>query len=54
MNSKNRKALEAIFVTPTKTNIDFSAIEKLFVALGGVVIEGRGFRVRFAFGKDGI
>ena len=35
MNSKSRKTLEAIFSTPTKTNIEFSAIEKLFVALGG-------------------
>ena len=36
---------------PTKTNIEFSAIEKLFIALGGVTIEGRGSRVRFAFGE---
>ena len=40
-----------IFVTPTKTNIEFSAIEKLFISIGGVVIEGRGSRVRFAFGE---
>ncbi|OGK10292.1 MAG: pilus assembly protein HicB [Candidatus Riflebacteria bacterium GWC2_50_8] len=50
MNSKHQKTLEAIFATPTKTNVEFSAIEKLFVALGGIVIEGRGSRVRFAFG----
>ncbi|EKD81701.1 MAG: hypothetical protein ACD_39C01680G0001, partial [uncultured bacterium] len=30
MNSKHQKTLEAIFATPTKTNIEFSAIEKLF------------------------
>lgn len=50
MNSKHQKTLEAIFATPTKTNIEFSAIEKLFIALGGAVIEGRGSRVRFTFG----
>lgn len=49
MNNKHRKTLEAIFATPTKTNVEFSAIEKLFIALGGIVIEGRGSRVRFAF-----
>ena len=51
MNSKHRKTLEAIFALPTKANIEFNAIEKLFIALGGVVIEGRGSRVRFAFGE---
>lgn len=51
MNNKHRKTLEAIFAAPTKTNVEFSAIEKLFVALGGIVIEGRGSRVRFAFGE---
>ncbi|EKD83255.1 MAG: HicA protein [uncultured bacterium] len=50
MNSKHQKTLEAIFATPTKANIEFGAIEKLFIALGGVVIEGRGSRVRLAFG----
>ncbi len=50
MNSRHRKTLEAIFATPTKANIEFIAIEKLLVALGGVVVEGRGSRVRFAFG----
>ena len=50
MNSRHQKTLEAIFATPTKTSIEFSSIEKLFIALGGVVIEGRGSRVRFAFG----
>ena len=50
MNSKHQKTLEAIFATQTKANIEFGAIEKLFIALGGVVIEGRGSRVRLAFG----
>ena len=51
MNSKHQKTLKAIFAAPTKTNIEFCAIEKLFIALGGIVIEGRGSRVRFAFGE---
>lgn len=50
MNSRHHKTLEAIFAIPTKANIEFIAIEKLLVALGGVVVEGRGSRVRFAFG----
>ena len=52
MNSKHKKTLEAVFATPTKTNIEFKAIEKLFVALGGTAIEGRGSRVSFAFGEN--
>lgn len=51
MNSRHQKTLEAIFAVPTRANIEFSALEKLFVALGGVLIEGRGSRVRFAFGE---
>ena len=47
MNSRHQKTLEAIFAVPTRANIEFSAVEKLFVALGGVLIEGRGSRVRF-------
>ncbi|MDO9010422.1 MAG: type II toxin-antitoxin system HicA family toxin [Gallionella sp.] len=50
MNSTHRKTLEAIFSTPTPRNLEWVRMESLFVALGGVVIEGNGSRVRFELG----
>lgn len=50
MNSKHRKSLEAIFATPTRTNLEWARIEALFVAVGCEIIEGRGSRVRFVAG----
>lgn len=46
MNQKHRRTLEAIFAEPVLANIDWQDIEKLFVALGAAVKEGRGSRVR--------
>ncbi len=37
MNSKQRKTLEAIFEKPTRKNILWSDIEKLFLALGAEI-----------------
>ncbi|KGB81939.1 hypothetical protein JT55_10295 [Rhodovulum sp. NI22] len=51
MNSKQRKALEAIFRDPVSGTIEWTAIERLLVAVGCNVIEGNGSRVRFE--KDG-
>jgi hypothetical protein len=45
MNSKHRKTLEAIFGQPTSSNIKFSDVESLVLALGGEVAEGAGSRV---------
>lgn len=50
MNSKHRKTLEAIFAKPTSRTLEWARIEALLIAVGCVVIEGRGSRVRFAFG----
>ena len=50
MNSKHRKTLEAIFAKPTAATFEWARIESLLVALGCTVIEGRGSRVRFAYG----
>jgi hypothetical protein len=50
MNSKHRKTLEAIFTKPTPTTLEWAAIEKLFVAVGCQIIEGRGSRIRFVHG----
>jgi hypothetical protein len=50
MNSKHRKTLDAIFVKPTSGTLEWARIESLLIAVGCLVIEGRGSRVRFAFG----
>lgn len=48
MNSKNRRTLAAIFEEPTRADIAWASVESLFRALGGIVEEGRGSRVRVA------
>lgn len=52
MNATHRKMLTAIFTDPVSRSLEWRRIEALLVALGGQVIEGSGFRVRFE--KDGI
>jgi HicA toxin of bacterial toxin-antitoxin, len=55
MNSKQKKVLAAIFATPTRSNIVWTDIEQLFVALGATVTEGRGSRVRIELdGEDAV
>jgi hypothetical protein len=49
MHTKRRKTLGAVFADPTSASIDWSAIEKLFDAIGFQTIEGAGSRVRFEF-----
>lgn len=46
MNAKHRKTLAAIFSRPTSAAIVFADIEALIKALGGVVSEREGSRVR--------
>lgn len=46
LNSKHQATLAAIVERPTRPDIPWRSIESLFVALGGVVKEGRGSRVR--------
>lgn len=46
MNSKHRRTLAAIFTRPTSASIAFSDIESLVVALGGLVTEREGSRVK--------
>ncbi|MFW5836793.1 MAG: type II toxin-antitoxin system HicA family toxin [Desulfovibrionaceae bacterium] len=48
MNSRQRKTLAAIFFRPTKSDIEWAAIESLFKALGASIAEGRGSRVRIS------
>ena len=52
MNSKQRKILYAIFSDPVPANLSWSDIEKLLVAIGCVVVEGNGSRVRFVFNGE--
>ncbi|MFA7230746.1 MAG: type II toxin-antitoxin system HicA family toxin [Victivallaceae bacterium] len=51
MNKKQRKTLEQIFEKPTRSNIEWQAVESLLIALGAEISEGSGSRVRIAL-KD--
>ena len=46
MKSKHRKILRSIFENPIRSNILWSDIESLLVAVGADLSEGRGSRVR--------
>jgi len=46
MNNKQCKTLREIFDLPTRSNIKWTNIEKLFEALGATVSQGNGSRVR--------
>lgn len=55
LNNKHKKVLGTIFTTPTRANIVWTDIERLFVALGATVTEGRGSRVRIELnGEDAV
>ncbi len=51
MNNKQKKILEALFSDPVRSNIAWSDIESLLLALGADVTEGRGSRVRIALNE---
>lgn len=48
LNSKHQKTLNDLFQNPIRSDILWSDIESLLIALGAEVSEGRGSRVRFA------
>ncbi|WP_066384749.1 MULTISPECIES: type II toxin-antitoxin system HicA family toxin [unclassified Anabaena] len=48
LNSKHQKTLDDIFENPVRSNIAWSDIESMLIALGAEVSEGRGSRVRIA------
>ncbi|MES2860851.1 MAG: type II toxin-antitoxin system HicA family toxin [Pseudomonadota bacterium] len=52
MNSKQSRTLTAVFSDPVSGTIDWSAIESLLVAVGCLIVEGSGSRVRFARGGE--
>lgn len=45
MNTRHQRTLDAVFVTPTRANIEWSAIEALFLALGAEIEERAGSRI---------
>jgi xanthine dehydrogenase iron-sulfur cluster and FAD-binding subunit A len=47
---KHRKTLEAIYENPVRSNVAWSDIEKMLIALGAELSEGSGSRVRIALG----
>ena len=47
----HRKTLQALFEDPVRSNIPWTDIEKLLVALGADLSEGRGSRVRIYLNK---
>lgn len=46
MRKKHGDTLEAIFHVPVLSNVKWSDVESLIVALGGKIYEGRGSRVK--------
>jgi hypothetical protein len=46
LSSRHEKTLLAVFENPVRSNVVWSDIEALFVALGSEVSEGNGSRVR--------
>lgn len=52
VNSKHRKTLQALFSRPTSPTIPFSDIEALVIALGGVVTEREGSRVKISLREE--
>ena len=46
LSSKHVKTLRAIFEDPVRSDIEWTGIEKMLLALGAEVSEGRGSRVR--------
>ena len=51
LSSKHKKILTAIFASPVQSNILWNDIEKLLIALGAEISEGRGSRIRIALNK---
>lgn len=52
MNSKHAKILAAVLAKPTSGTVAWIDIERLLIAVGCAIVEGRGSRVRFE--KDGL
>ena len=51
LSGTHRKTLRAIFDDPVRSDVAWSDIEKLLVALGAELSEGRGSRVRISLNQ---
>ena len=47
LSKRHRETYLAIFANPVRSNVVWTDIERLVVALGGEMEEGRGSRIRF-------
>lgn len=52
MTSKHRKTLQAIFANPVSSKILWADIERMLLACGAEITEGRGSRIRI--GLNGV
>ena len=52
MNAKHRKTLQAIFARPTSGTLVFAHMEALVIALGGLVTEREGSRVKITLQNE--
>jgi len=48
VNKRHRQTLTAIFENPVRSNVQWTDVEKLLVALGADLSEGRGSRIRIS------
>lgn len=51
LSAKHEKTLQSIFSNPTPGTLEWRKIEALFIALGAIVSEGKGSRVRFEINR---
>ena len=47
MKGRHRSTLEAVFRDPVPGAMEWAALERMLIAAGARMIEGRGSRVRF-------
>jgi hypothetical protein len=52
MNSKQRRVMAAIFRSPAPSDLAWADVEGLLRAVGCIVVEGDGSRVRFVCGME--
>lgn len=51
LGKKHQRTLDSIFESPIKANVKWDDIEKMLIALGAEITEGRGSRVRIYLNK---
>ena len=52
MNNKNIKTYKEVFSNPVRSDIPWSEIESLFLALGAKISEGKGSRIRVELNNE--